>query len=149
MMLPGAVLILLANDVKHIIVTGKIMDTILYDISEQIIHLSPFNAILMIYLVVFILNFFIGSGSAKAFLVMPLIVPIMDMMNISRQMSVLAFQFGDGFSNILYPTNVVLLIGIGLANVSYVKWFKWVLKYQIVMLIISIIFLWIGLNVGY
>ncbi|QVK18178.1 YfcC family protein [Mycoplasmatota bacterium] len=149
MMLPGAVLILLANGVKHIIVTGKIMDTILYEISERIIHLSPFNAILMIYLVVFILNFFIGSGSAKAFLVMPLIVPIMDMMKISRQMSVLAFQFGDGFSNILYPTNAVLLIGIGLANVSYVKWFKWVLKYQIVMLIISIIFLWIGLKVGY
>ncbi len=148
-MLPGVILILLANGVKHIIVSGQIMDTILFSISEKIIHLSPFNAILMVYLVVFVLNFFIGSGSAKAFLIMPLIVPIMDMMNISRQMSILAFQFGDGFSNILYPTNAVLLIGIGLANVSYLKWLKWIFKYQLIMLILSIIFLWIGLKVGY
>lgn len=148
-MLPGVVLILLATGVKHVIQSGMIMDSILYYASERVMDATPFASILMVYLLVFILNFFIGSGSAKAFIVIPIIAPLMDMIGVSRQMSILAFQFGDGFSNILYPTNAVLLIGIGLAGISYTKWFKWMFKYQIIMGLFSILFLWIGLQIGY
>ncbi len=148
-MLPGVILILLATGVKHVIQTGNIMDSILYYASNAVTGSSPFSAILWVYLLVFILNFFIGSGSAKAFIVIPIIAPLMDMMGISRQMAILAFQFGDGFSNILYPTNAVLLIGIGLAGVSYIKWFKWVFKFQFIMGLLSIGFIWIGLQFGY
>lgn len=146
---PGVALILLASGVKHVIQSGQIMDTILYYTANSISGKSQFTALLLVYLLVFLMNFFIGSGSAKAFIVMPIIAPLMDMLGISRQMAVLAFQFGDGFSNILYPTNAVLLIGIGLANVSYGKWLKWVLKYQIIMGIMSIVFLYVGLRMGY
>lgn len=148
-MLPGVILILLATGVKHIIQTGNIMDTILYYASQKVMHASPFVSVLLIYALVFILNFFIGSGSAKAFIVMPIIAPLMDMIGVSRQLSVLAFQFGDGFSNILYPTNAVLLIGIGLAGVSYTKWLKWVIRYQVLVGLLSVLFLWIGLQIGY
>ncbi|MBF4693911.1 AbgT family transporter [Fusibacter ferrireducens] len=148
-MLPGVILILLATGVKHVIQTGNIMDSLLYYASESVTNASPFTAVLLVYLLVFALNFFIGSGSAKAFIVIPIIAPLMDMMGISRQMAILAFQFGDGFSNILYPTNAVLLIGIGLAGVSYVKWFKWVFKFQLIIGLLSILFLWIGLQLGY
>lgn len=148
-MLPGVILILLATGVKHVIQTGNIMDSLLYYASESVTKASPFTAVLLVYLLVFALNFFIGSGSAKAFIVIPIIAPLMDMMGVSRQMAILAFQFGDGFSNILYPTNAVLLIGIGLAGVSYVKWFKWVFKFQLIIGLLSILFLWIGLQFGY
>lgn len=148
-MFPGVGLILLATGVKHIIQTGNIMDTLLYYASQKVMGASPFVAVLLVYGLVFFLNFFIGSGSAKAFIVIPIIAPLMDMMGISRQMAVLAFQFGDGFSNILYPTNAVLLIGIGLAGVSYGKWFRWVLKYQVIVLLCSFFFLFLGLQFGY
>ena len=148
-MLPGILLILLATGVKHIIQTGNIMDTILNYASIKVLSSSPFVSILFVYLLVFVLNFFVGSGSAKAFIVIPIIAPLMDMIGTSRQLAILAFQFGDGFSNILYPTNAVLLIGIGIAGVSYTKWFKWVIKYQIIIGLLSIVWLFIGMKIGY
>ncbi len=148
-MAPGIVLILLATGVKHVIQSGGIMDTILYFTSGKVLSSQPITAVLLVYLLVFVLNFFIGSGSAKAFLVIPIIVPLMDMMGISRQLAILAFQFGDGFSNILYPTNAVLLITIGLAGVSYTDWIKWVFKIQLIMGFVSLVLLWIGLTIGY
>ncbi len=148
-LLPGVVLILLATGVKHVIETGQIMDTILYYASGLVEDASPMMAILMIYFLVFIMNFFIGSGSAKAFIIMPIIAPLVDMIGVSRQMSILAFQFGDGFSNILYPTNAVLLIAIGIAGVSYVDWLKWVLKYQLIIGVLTIGLLWLGIWFGY
>lgn len=147
-MSPGIVLILLASGVKHIIATGGIMDSILYYASNWIGSSTKFNALLGIYLLVLGLNFFIGSGSAKAFIIMPIIAPLLDMIGVSRQLGILAFQFGDGFSNILYPTNAVLLISLGLASVSYSKWFKWIIKIQLVMVVLSIGFLWLGLKLG-
>lgn len=148
-MFPAVILILLATGIKHIIQTGHIMDTILFYASEFILNSSSIVAILIVYALVLFLNFFIGSGSAKAFIVMPIIAPLMDMIGISRQMAVLAFQFGDGFSNILYPTNAVLLISLGLAGISYTKWFKWIIKLQLVLVVMSFIFLAIGLAIGY
>lgn len=148
-MLPAVLLILLATGIKHIIQTGHIMDTILYYASEFILNSSSLVAILIVYGLVLFLNFFIGSGSAKAFIVMPIIAPLMDMIGISRQMAVLAFQFGDGFSNILYPTNAVLLISLGLAGISYTKWFKWIIKLQLILVVVSVGFLAFGLAIGY
>jgi uncharacterized ion transporter superfamily protein YfcC len=146
--LPGVILILLATGVKHIIETGYIMDTILYRMSENI-GSSSYVSLLMVYLFVFIMNFFIGSGSAKAFIIIPIIAPLMDLIGVSRQLSILAFQFGDGFSNILFPTNAVLLIGLGIANVSYVKWLKYVFKIQLIIGLVSVLALYIGLLIGY
>lgn len=148
-LLPGVLLILLASGVKHIIQTGQIMDTILYQVSNLVLEANTFTAILLVYLLVFIMNFFIGSGSAKAFIIMPIVAPLLDMLGVSRQLGVLAFQFGDGFSNVLYPTNAVLLIGIGIAGVSYSKWFKWVIKYQIIFSLLSILALFIGLKINF
>jgi len=148
-MLPAVILILIASGIKHLIQSGMIMDTILHEVSGLITNNPPFVSVVIVYLLVLFLNFFIGSGSAKAFIVMPIIAPLMDMVGISRQMGILAFQFGDGFSNILYPTNAVLLIALGLAGVSYGKWFKWILKLQLVLVFMSLVFLAIGLLIRY
>lgn len=148
-MSPGIVLILLATSVKYIIVSGGIMDTILYNASLMIENSSRLVALTGAYGMTMLLNFFIGSGSAKAFLMMPILSPLMDLAGVSRQLAVLAFQFGDGFSNILYPTNAVLLIGLGISNVSYTKWFKWIILFQIFLMLVSVVFLGLGLAMGY
>lgn len=146
---PGIILILLAMSVKFIIYNGQIMDTILYYTSNAIKNTSPYAAILLIFALILLLELFVGSSSAKAFLVMPLIAPLSDLIGVTRQTSVLAFCFGDGFSNIIYPTNPVLLICLGLTVVTYTKWIKWTYKLQLVSFIIAAAFLFIGVAIHY
>ncbi|MFA9398783.1 MAG: YfcC family protein [Clostridiaceae bacterium] len=147
--LPGIILILMAMSIKYIISSGGIMDTILYNTSNFISQTNKVFASYIMYALVLIMNFFIGSASAKAFLVIPIISPLSDIVGLTRQTAVQAFAFGDGFSNILYPTNAVLLISLGVASVSYTKWFKFVIKLQIFVLFISTIFLTIASLINY
>ncbi len=148
-MSPAILLILLATSIKYVMMEGQILDTILYQSAQLIEGISPIMAIIGVFVLVMILNFFIGSGSAKAFILMPIMMPIMDLMGMGRQLGILAFQFGDGFSNILYPTNAVLLISLGLTQVSYGKWFKFVLPLQIILLTVSMGWLGLGYLIGY
>ena len=147
--LPAILLILMASSIKYTMVEAQIMDTILFK-AINIIEVTPKElSILLIYLLILIMNFFISSGSAKAFLLMPLITPLVDLAGISRQVSILAFAYGDGFSNLFYPTNPVLLISLGLAGISYGKWVKWSLKIQCTILLVTSILLITANLVGY
>ena len=146
---PGIVLILMAMSIKYIISNGGIMDTILYYAAGAISNTSPFIAIILIYILILLLELFIGSSSAKAFLIMPLIAPLSDLVGITRQTSILAFSFGDGFSNVLYPTNPVLLICLGLTVVTYPKWLKWTWKLQLLSLAVASLFLFIAVAINY
>ncbi len=146
---PAIFLILLATGVKHIMIEGHILGTILYYISQNISKTSPLIAIYIIFLVVMALNFFIGSGSAKAFILMPILVPIMDLLGVGRQIAVLAFQFGDGYSNVLYPTNAVLLIALGLVQVSYGKWLKFSIGLHGLLMLLSFLWLTVAYMIGY
>ncbi len=147
--LPGVVLILMAMAVKHIIVSGGIMDTILAGASTVIGEASGYGAAALIYVFTLGMNFFIGSATAKAFLLMPLLTPLADLAGISRQVAVQAFAFGDGFSNMIYPTNAVLLIALGVAGVSWPAWFRktWVL--QLVVLALTMALLMAAVAIGY
>lgn len=147
--LPGVLLILMANSIRFTLMEGNILDTILQGAVSMVETLPRWCVIIFIYGLVLVLNFFIPSGSAKAFLLMPLLVPIAENFHISAQLCIMAFAFGDGFSNVFYPTNPVLLISLGLANVSYEKWVKWSVKFQIVNLILTGILLLVGLMIGY
>lgn len=147
--LPAILLIIMAMSVKQIFSSSMIMDTILFNLSNTIKGLNPYLSILVIYMIVIFLNFFIGSGSAKAFLIIPLIIPITDLLEITRQTSVQAFIFGDGFSNMIYPTNAVLMIALGITNTNYIDWFKWTYKLQLKLFIISIIILFISVFINY
>lgn len=147
--LPAVLLILLAMGVKQVITAGNIMDTILYALSNLISGANPYTAALMIFLMVLIMNAFIGSGSAKAFLLMPLILPVADLSGVTRQTAVLAFVLGDGFSNMIYPTNAALLVMLGITGTSWPKWFRWTWKMQLLMLIISVAVLSLAVAVNY
>jgi uncharacterized ion transporter superfamily protein YfcC len=147
--LPGILLILLAYSVKHIITTGMIMDTILYGAAEMIRRSPPMTAAFLVYATTLGMNFFIGSASAKAFLMMPLLTPLADLVGITRQTAVLAFDFGDGFSNMIFPTNALLLIALSFSVVGYTKWMRWTWKLQIAILAVTSLFLAIAVKIGF
>ncbi len=146
---PAILLIMMATSIKHIIVGGGVMDTVLFYSSGVIKQLSPTLSLVFLFGLIMLLNFFIGSGSAKAFLLLPIIIPLVDMVGISRQLAVQAFLFGDGFSNAIYPTNAALMVALGFSVVSYPKWFKWTIKVQLSLIAISVFWIFIGVVISY
>ena len=148
-MLPAVLMILMASSIRYTLEEANILDTILHGAMGLAQNLPKWAVVEFIYLLVLGMNFFIPSGSAKAFMLIPLIVPMAQMFGISPQLCVLAFAFGDGFSNVFYPTNPALLIGLGLADVSYGDWFKWSGKFQLLNLVLTALLLLAGFCIGY
>lgn len=147
--LPAVLLILMANSIRYTMVESKILDTILFQTVQLTQNATSGAVVLLIYVLALVMELFISSGSAKAFLLMPLIAPIADLSGISRQISVLAYAFGDGFSNVFYPTNPVLLISLGIVGISYGKWFKWSAKIQLAVLALTSALLLFANAIGY
>jgi uncharacterized ion transporter superfamily protein YfcC len=147
--LPAVLLILMASSIKYILETANVLDTVLYGAVGLADAMPRWVVILFIYFIVLMMEFFISSGSAKAFMLIPLIVPLAQQFGISAQLCIVAFAFGDGFSNVFYPTNPALLISLGLADVSYGEWFRWSWKFQFMNLVMTSGLLFLGLAVGY
>lgn len=136
-MVAGAFVIGIARTISVIMTDGKIIDSVVYYLSQPISHYGPVvGANLMFYANVLI-NFFIPSGSGQAMAVMPVMVPIADLAHISRQVAVQAFQFGDGFSNCIFPTAGVLMSSLTLAKVPYPKYVKWFLPMLLIQLVLA------------
>lgn len=148
-MSPAVILILLAGSVKLILINGQIMHTIIYSLTNMLSNTSPFVGVLFIYLIILLIQLFIGSASAKVVLIIPIIKILSDNLGISRNLALLAFIFGDGYTDLLYPTNPVLLISLGMVSFSYSKWIKKTAILQLIILIITILFLVIGYLYGY
>lgn len=146
---PSMLLIILAMSVKQIIVSGQIMDTLLYRVAEGIHNLSPLLAGCAIYLFVFVLQFFIPSATAKAFLIIPILTQLGDLISLSHQNVVLAFNFGDGFSHLLYPTDPALLIALSLTSVRLTTWLRWTLGIQAIVFVLTMLFLGLAVWFGY
>ena len=134
---PAVALILMASSVRYTLEQAHILDTVLNAATQLTQHMPKGATALFLYALVLVMNFFISSGSAKAFLLMPLITPIADLCGLSRQVSILAFAFGDGFSNVFYFTNPVLLISLGLVGVGYGAWARWSGKFQLIILAVT------------
>ena len=147
-MAPGIVLMLLAAGVKHVIASAGILDTIIFTGARIVEGMPRVFAAGMIYLLVLIMNFFIPSASAKSLIMMPILAPLADVVGLNRQIAVLAFQFGDGFSNVIYPTNPITLISLALAGVSYPRWFRQTLGLQLAVLAVTALFLVAAVAIG-
>jgi len=147
--LPSTILILLAASVKHIVEQGMVLDTILRGSVQLLEGRGQIGVAMTIYLFVLALNFFIPSASAKAFLLIPILTPLTQLSGLSRQTMVLAWTFGDGFSNMIFPTNPVLLISLSLASYSYVRWFKKTILLQLLVFLISCGFILIAVWTNY
>lgn len=146
---PSVLMILMAASIRYTLVEGKILDSLLHMAVGAAGGMSRGALVLFIYLICLVLNFFIPSGSAKAFLLIPLIVPLAGLFGVSSQLCILAFAFGDGFSNVFYPTNPCLLISLGLVDSSYGKWARYSGKFQLMNLLLTAGLLLFALAVGY
>ncbi len=146
---PSILMILMASSIKYTMVEGKILDTLLFRAADMAGSMSKAEVVLFIYVICLVMNFFISSGSAKAFLLIPIIAPLAQLFGINMQLAIVAFAFGDGFSNVIYPTNAGLLITLGLSDVSYGEWFKYSWKFQALNLVLTSAVLMFGLAVGY
>ena len=135
--LSAAMVVGLAGGIIVILKDGKIIDTILYYVSESMSDLGKVGSISMMYLIQTFLNIFIPSGSGKAALTIPMMSQFSDLIGISRQATVVAFQLGDGFTNMITPTSGVLIGVLGIARIPYEKWFKWVLPFIIILTILG------------
>lgn len=148
-MLPAVLMIAIASSVKLVMEEGGIIDTVLHVVLNLLVGKSRFVAILLIYGLILFLQVFIGSASAKIFLVMPIILPITNALGISPQLVILTYCMADGFTDVILPTNPVLLIGLSMANVSYWKWLKWTWKLQLLLFVLSALVLLFGIGIGY
>ncbi len=145
---PSIPLILMAASIRYIIDMGGVTDSLLHAAADPFTKLGAFPAVLVIYALALGIEFFIASGSAKAFLMMPIILPLADLIGVTRQAAVLAYIFGDGFSNLAYPTNPVLLISLGLTVVSYPKWLRWTASLWLWVILATVAFLGLAVAIG-
>jgi uncharacterized ion transporter superfamily protein YfcC len=136
-----ALIIGLARGILVVARDGKIIDTILYALSEPISSFHPVVSSQAMFIVQTMINFFIPSGSGQAALTMPVMAPLSDLVGVSRQTAVLAFQFGDGFSNMIIPTSAVTMGVLTLADIPWEKWARWILPLEIIFLIIGLLLL--------
>lgn len=131
----------LAGGIIVILTDGKIVDTIMYQLASTMQEFEKSGTLGLMYGIQTLLNIFIPSGSAKAALTMPIMAPFSDLIGISRQATVLAFQFGDGFTNMITPTSGVLIGCLGIAKIPYDKWIQWVWKLILILLAVGFILL--------
>lgn len=138
----GAALIVgFAGGILEILEAGNIMDTLLHGVGTVTANLPPLVSAWTMYAAQLGLNFFIPSGSTKAALTMPLMAPLADLSGITRQTAVLAYQFGDGFTNMIIPTSGVTVGTLALAKIPFEKWFRWNLPMQVMFIVMSLVFL--------
>ena len=148
-MLPAVIMIALASSVKLVMDESNILDTVMNAALQMLQGKGPYVTILLIYALILFLQLFIGSASAKIFLVMPIVLPITAALGISPTLVILTYCMADGFTDVILPTNPVLLIGLSMANVSYWKWLKWTWKLQLLLFAASITVLFFGVWIGY
>ncbi len=148
-MLPAVAMIAIASSVKLVMEESKIIDTIMHGALELFASTNRFTAIVLIYFLILFLQIFIGSATAKIVLVMPIVVPIAQALGISPTLVILTYCMADGFTDVIIPTNPVLLIGLSMANVSYGKWVRWTWKLQLFVFAITILILLFGVLIGY
>lgn len=137
----AALVVGFAAGIIVILEDGNIMDTILNSMSRLTSESAPLLSAYMMYVVQMFLNFFIPSGTTKAALTMPLFAPLADLSGITRQTAVLAYQFGDGFTNMIIPTSGVTIGTLAMGKVPFEKWFKWLIPLEIAFIIISLLLL--------
>ncbi len=131
----------LASGIIIILQDGKIIGTILHSMESSLNGAGPLASLSMMYGIQTFINLFIPSATAKAAITMPIMAPFSDLIGLSRQATVLAFQFGDGFTNMITPTSGVLMAVLGMARIPYMKWVKWAWKFILLLILIGFLLL--------
>lgn len=149
MMIVPALIVGFARGIQVIMDEGMIIDTILHQAAVMLEGQHPVVSAQGMFAFQSILNFFIPSASGQAMVSMPLMVPLSDLVDISRQTAVFIFLAGDGISNLVIPTNGVLMALLAIAGVPFEKWIKFTWLLFLMLMVLSGIFITIALYINY
>jgi uncharacterized ion transporter superfamily protein YfcC len=130
-----------AGGIIAILTDGQIIDTVLYSLSGALKGANQISAITIMYLFQSVLNLIITSGSAKAALTIPIMAEFSDIVGLTRQATIVAFQFGAGFTDMIAPTSGVLIGVLGMARIPYVKWLKWIMPILLILIVLGFLLL--------
>lgn len=145
----GAMIIGMARSVVVILENGKILDTI---VQGMAIAMEPFTSVfgaVVMFIANELFNILVSSGSGQAVIVMPIMTPLADLMEIPRQVAVQAYKLGDGFTNVITPTSGILMANLAIAGVAWTKWLRFVLPLLMIWTVLGIFFLVIGVLINW
>lgn len=144
-MAQGIILVLGGTDPS----SGTVLNTLLFKASSLVAGLPTAIAAWIMYILQSIFNFFVVSGSGQAALTMPLMAPLADLTGVSRQIAVLAFQLGDGLTNLIVPTSGLLIAVLGAARLDWNRWAKFQIKFQGILFVLASIFIFVAVAIGF
>ena len=139
--LSAALVVGFASGIIVVLQDGKIVDSLLHGLQEGLSDSGAAASLSAMYGIQALINFIIPSATAKAAITIPIMAPFADMVGVSRQAMVLAFQFGDGFTNMITPTSGVLVAALAMARIPYTRWVKWVWKAVLALLVLGLLLL--------
>lgn len=145
----GAIVVGIARGILVVMTEGAIIDPIINSMAIFISKLPRSISVAGMYFVQVILNFFISSGSGQAATTMPIMIPLSDILGINRQVAVLAYQLGDGFTNSIIPTSSTLMAVLSVGKISYEKWVKFLWPLMLIWLVIGGAVLLAANSIGY
>ncbi len=148
-MVVAALVVGFARGIEIVLTEAQVLDTVIYQAAEFLGHVPQIVAVQGMFLFQTCLNFLIPSGSGQAAVTMPLMAPLADVLGISRQTAVFAFQCGDGFSNSIIPTSGILMSMLALARIPYGRWLRFMVPLFLLLSINAMVFLTIAVYSGY
>lgn len=148
-MLVAALVVGWARGIEVVLVDGQIMDTLVHSAASVLSSVHRYVAVVGMLVFQSTFNFLVPSGSGQAAVTMPLMAPLSDVLGITRQTAVFAYQCGDGFSNSIIPTSGYLMAMLAIGGVPYTRWVRFVLPLFLVMMALAAVFLMIAVAIGY
>ena len=147
-MTPAALLVGFARTIEVVMTDGQIIDTVVYSIAGLLEGLPSEASAIGMLAVQTVCNFFIPSGSGQAFVTMPIMSPLATLTDVPQQTAVLAYQFGDGFTNMIVPTSALVMGALALGKVPYAAWFRFVAPLLLKMFALAAVFLVLSMHIG-
>jgi len=148
-LIQGALMVGFARAILIVLTETMLIDTMIYTLASLVSVLPNSISVLGMYAVQIVINFFIPSGSGQAAVTMPIMIPLADVLNINRQVAVLAYQFGDGFTNSIIPTSGTLMALLSIAKIPYQTWVRYVAPLIGIWVVIGGIFIFIANMINY
>ncbi|MGG3495701.1 C4-dicarboxylate ABC transporter permease [Peribacillus simplex] len=148
-LLGGALIIGVSRAILVVLNEGHIVDPMLHQVAESIQHIPALLSVAGMYSFQTLIHFILASGTGHAMLTMPIMVPLADLLDITRQTAVLSFSFADGIGNMIFPTATTLMAGLAIAGISWTKWAKWILPLVLIQYLIGLVAVIIAHFIGY
>ncbi|MDO5785795.1 MAG: AbgT family transporter [Eubacteriales bacterium] len=139
----------MCNAVTNIMTDANVMDTLIYAMGNVLGNLPAKVSACGMFVMQDLLNFLIPSGSGQAAVTMPFMAPLSDILGVSRQTAVLAFQMGDAFTNVITPTSGELMAALAICHVPYKKWFRFLAPLWLIWAVVACVFLVLAVSIGY